>query len=83
MYLHIGKNVMIPYQDIIVIGDLESLKESKGTKEFFQYLKENNSVNKQKEGEQDYRSVIVTAKGTHFSIISSNTLKERMKRKHM
>lgn len=78
MYLHIGKNVMISYQDIIVIGDLESLRESKVTREFLQYLQAQKPIDLEK----DYRSVIVTKNGTYFSIISSNTLKERVNRKY-
>jgi extracellular matrix regulatory protein B len=35
MFLHIGKDRVIPIKDIIAIVDLESMEESEITKEFF------------------------------------------------
>lgn len=82
MYLHIGKNIMIPFEEIIIIGDLKSLKESKISKEFLKYLQDKNPISIKKDSEKKYRTVIVTSKETYYSIISSNTLKERVSRKY-
>lgn len=80
MFLHIGKNTMIPLDDIIIIGDLESLQDTKISQEFLKFLPDNKSLNKEKD--KHYRSIIVTKKGPYYSIISSNTLKERVNKKY-
>lgn len=69
---------MIQYKDVILIGDLYSLSESKINQEYMQYSPDVNPVNKDMKQEKEYRSIVVTKKGTFYSIISSNTLKERL-----
>ena len=44
MYLHLGQSVMIPYDEIIGIFDLDNASDSKWTKEFLRNAEEQSVV---------------------------------------
>ena len=44
MYLHLGQSVMIPYDEIIGVFDLDSASDSKWTREFLRSAEEQSVV---------------------------------------
>ncbi|MFW6237617.1 MAG: extracellular matrix regulator RemB [Halanaerobiales bacterium] len=78
MFLHIGEGHMIPEKEIVFIGDLESARDSKITREFFSVSEEEGFVVNYFDGEP--RSFILTGETIYLSIISSETLRKRLNR---
>ena len=74
MYVHIGNDEMLKINDIIAILDVDTLKESRNNLRILNMLKNQSS---------DIKSVILIEKKgesqEYFSVISSNTLKRRIK----
>ncbi len=75
MFLHIGENRMIPQSEIIMIGDLEKIIDSRISKEFMEYRNPKNIENLDPE---KIKSFILTDDGIYYSIIASSTLKKRI-----
>ncbi|HBG22241.1 MAG TPA: DUF370 domain-containing protein [Peptococcaceae bacterium] len=76
MFLHIGRNMIIPLNDVIAILDLGSGDQQETTKEYLKYAswyKEIVYVNKNK----NKRSAVITDKKIFFTHISVYTLIKR------
>lgn len=78
MFLHIGEGHMIPEKDIVLIGDLESAGESEITGEFLTISEEEGFIINHFEDEVS--SFVLTGEIIYLSIISSTTLRNRLKR---
>ncbi len=59
MYLHIGKNCIIPHENIIAIIDYESVGESEINKEFFKTAYEEGFIEKLAE-DSEIKSYVIT-----------------------
>lgn len=67
---------MIKKEDVVFIGDIESVKDSKISEEFFDIIREEGFIiDYFKDSE---KSFILTGEKIYLSIISSTTLKKRM-----
>lgn len=60
MFLHLGKNFVIPIKDIIAIIDAEALDKSEDTKNFFKIAEEEEFLCKI--SDDDIKSYIITEK---------------------
>ncbi|WDV45918.1 DUF370 domain-containing protein [Clostridiaceae bacterium M8S5] len=60
MFLHLGKNFVIPIKDIIAIVDAETINRSDDTKNFFKIAEEEEFV--YKISDEDIKSYIITEK---------------------
>lgn len=78
VYLHLGENYLIPKNEIVLIGDLESTTVSEITKEFFDIAKEEGFVVDYSMG--NARSFVLTGETIYLSMISSSTLEKRMEK---
>ena len=78
MFLHIGEGHMIPEKDIVLIGDLESAGESEITGEFLTISEEEGFIINH--FEDKVSSFVLTGEIIYLSIISSTTLRNRLKR---
>ncbi|NLW06809.1 MAG: DUF370 domain-containing protein [Clostridia bacterium] len=74
MYLHIGNDLAVAFNDIIAILNLETSSKAATTKDF---LKKSNSVANPNFQENDYKSCVVTDRTVYYSTISSGTLFKR------
>lgn len=74
MYLHIGNDTVVPYQEIIAIIDMATAGRAAATKEFLEML---NSKARRDSGNGEIKSCIVTDKEIYYSTISSGTLMKR------
>lgn len=75
MFLHLGENYLIPASEVVMIGDLESSKDSDITKEFFNIAEEEGFIVDYSMGKP--RSFIMTGETIYLSMISSSTLAKR------
>jgi hypothetical protein len=79
MYVHIGKEVVVKEKDIVGIFDLESISKSNVSKNFLQYLKENEMITNNTE--EKNKSLVITLQNNeikgYLSNISSGTLQKR------
>ena len=79
MYLHLGQSVMIPYDEIIGIFDLDNASDSKWTREFLRNAEEQSVVISV--CDDIPRSFVVTQNGPYdrviLSKISTHGLKSR------
>ena len=79
MYLHLGQGVMIPYDEIIGVFDLDNASDSKWTREFLRSAEEQSVVISV--CEDIPRSFVVCAEGgivtVYLSQLSSATLQRR------
>lgn len=88
MFLHLGKNVVVPLKEVIVIIDINCAAGSKYTQEFIKVAEEEGFV--KKISEEQLKSLIITEKVKknkqgknvresiiYFSPISSTTLYKR------
>lgn len=67
---------MIPVKEIVMIGDLDSSRDSDITKEFLKISEEEGFIIDYSEGEP--KSFVLTGETIYMSIISSKTLCKRM-----
>ncbi|BCV19936.1 extracellular matrix regulator RemB [Moorella sp. Hama-1] len=74
MYLHIGNDTVVPYQEIIAIIDLNTAGRAAATREFLEML---NEKAQRDSGTGEIKSCIVTDKEIYYSTISSGTLMKR------
>ncbi|MGM0414414.1 MAG: extracellular matrix regulator RemB [Bacillota bacterium] len=79
MFLHIGDGNMILAKDIVFIGDIESVTDSKITDEFLEIADEEGFIIDQTKEKSKIRSFILTGEKIYYSIISTNTLEDRLK----
>lgn len=78
MYLHIGDNQSVPYQDIVAILNLDVIEGNSVTQEILNW--ESWSKNsKGKASSKKAKSCIITNNNYYFSTISALTLLERTK----
>lgn len=79
MFLHIGKDQIIPNKSILAILDVSSIKESKEFITLIQKLKENNALFGV-EGKEEKTFILVEDGETkgYFSNISSVSLAKRL-----
>ena len=76
MFLHLGKGYMIPMEEVVMIGNLDSASSSEITEEFLQISEEEGFIIDYSEGEP--KSFVLTGETIYMSIISSKTLRKRM-----
>lgn len=77
MFLHLGEDYLIPAKDVVMIGDLESTRDSDITEEFFDIAEEEGFIIDYSMGNP--RSFIMTGETIYLSMISSSTLAKRFK----
>ena len=75
LFLHLGEDYLIPVSEIVMIGDLESSKDSDITKEFFHIAEEEGFIVDYSMGNP--RSFVMTGETIYLSMISSSTLSRR------
>lgn len=82
MYVHIGKELIIPENEIITILDLEKMLENKNLEDILKELNLENNIINISEGSN--KSLIIIKKGEkvkgYISNISSQTLAKRMQK---
>ena len=75
MYVHVGENVILKTEDIIVFLDVDTLKQSRSNLRILNMLKDKGP---------EIKTVIITEKNGEtvevFSIISTTTLKNRIEK---
>ena len=74
MYLHIGNDLAVPFNDIIAILNLETSNRAATTRDFLKKSKSMINPNSQK---NNYKSCVVTNRAVYYSTISSGTLFKR------
>jgi len=79
LFLHIGDGNMILANDIVFIGDIESVTDSKITDEFLKIADEEGFIINQTNENSKIRSFILTGEKIYYSIISTSTLEDRLK----
>jgi len=79
LFLHIGDGNMILAKDIVFIGDIESVTDSKITDEFLKIADEEGFIINQTNENSKIRSFILTGEKIYYSIISTSTLEDRLK----
>lgn len=80
MMLHIGEEVVIPYNKIIAIFDINILNDNAVNKEFFQTAEDEGFIKKISNKVKSF--VITTENNMFLSPISSITLKARFDKKY-
>lgn len=75
MFIHLGGDLMVPLQEVIVILDMKTRNTSQATKEFLQLAQSEGRVQGGLPGEA--KSFVVGEGGVFFSPISSTTLQKR------
>lgn len=82
MYVHIGKELIVPSNEIITILDLEKMLENKKLEVILKELKLENDIINIAEG--NHKSLLLLKKGEkikgYISNISSTTLAKRMQK---
>jgi len=78
VYLHLGRDYLIPQKDVVLIGDIDSTTMSDITKEFFDIADEEGFIVDYSEG--NARSFVLTGETIYLSMISSSTLGKRMEK---
>ncbi|MCW2278286.1 extracellular matrix regulator RemB [Heliophilum fasciatum] len=76
MFLHLGSDVVVPKDDIVVIIDLESAAQANTTQEFIKSFDQSGKVKNIAETGKE-KSFIVTRHRAYISPISSMTLMKR------
>jgi len=76
MFLHLGAGNMIPSDEVVLIGNLESAASSKITQEFMKISEEEGFIVDYSGG--DPRSFVLTGETIYLSMISSRTLEKRV-----
>ena len=77
MLLHVGENIVVPFNNIIAIIDINTANVSKNTKEFINKSKEEGLIENISNKQLEPKSIIVTDKRVYISPISSATLYKR------
>ncbi len=75
MYLHIGGEVMVPLDELVIIIDLEAGSRRDATKEFLSLAADDKKVVDSGKGRK--RSILVTKEKIYYSPISVDTLVKR------
>ncbi|MDI3533973.1 MAG: extracellular matrix regulatory protein [Thermosediminibacterales bacterium] len=75
MFLHLGKDVVIPIKEVVAVIDINTAKTSKATKEFLQIAQEEGFINDISDGNP--KSFIISNQKIYLSAISSVTLQRR------
>jgi hypothetical protein len=75
MFIHLGGEKIIRTEELIAIFDLSIEKNSKISKQFISYAVKEKKI--ETIGEEDCKSLVVTANKVYYSPISSTTLKKR------
>lgn len=78
MYLHIGGNMMVPFEELVMIIDLESGSHKETTKEYLSLADWENKMVYVGEKNKN-KSVIITKDMVFYSPISVDTLVKRAK----
>lgn len=78
--LHLGEEVVIPYNKIIAILDIGILSQAEINKEFFQTAEDEGFINKISNKVRSF--IITTDNDIYLSPISSVTLKARFERRY-
>lgn len=78
--LHLGEEVVIPYNKIIAILDIDILSQAEINKEFFQTAEDEGFINKISNKVRSF--IITTDNDIYLSPISSVTLKARFERRY-
>ncbi|MGB4504550.1 MAG: extracellular matrix/biofilm biosynthesis regulator RemA family protein [Syntrophaceticus sp.] len=78
MYLHIGGNMMVPFEELVMIIDLESGSHKEATKEYLSLADWENKMVYVGEKNKN-KSVIITKDMVFYSPISVDTLVKRAK----
>lgn len=85
MYVHIGKELIIPSKEIITILDLEKMLKNRTLEEILKELKIENEIINIAEG--NHKSLILVKKEEkikgYISNISSTTLARRMQKENL
>ncbi len=77
VFLHLGQGHMLPVDEVVLIGDIESTTDSKITSEFFDISREEGFVVDYSSDEP--KSFVLTGETIYLSMISSKTLAKRMR----
>ncbi len=77
MFLHLGRNVVVPLEEIVAIIDMASALTSKITREFVNAAQEEGFIKEINSSELKPKSIVITGKDIYFSPISSTTLCKR------
>jgi hypothetical protein len=75
MFIHLGGEKIIRATELIAIFDLSMEKTSKTSKQFISHAEKEKKI--ETIGEEDSKSLVVTANKVYYSPISSSTLKKR------
>ncbi len=78
--LHLGEDVVIPYDKIIAILDIDILSQAEINKEFFQTAEDEGFINKISNKVRSF--IITTDNDIYLSPISSVTLKARFEKRY-
>lgn len=76
MFLHIGGEVMIPLDELIVIVDLESGRRREATREFLSFAAGEKQVVYVGSSDRE-KSIVITKRRVYYSPISVDTLVKR------
>lgn len=77
MFLHVGKDAVIPYKDIIAFIDLTRASKSEKTSEFLDLAKVEKRLD-QNVDRNKAKSCVITPKRVYLSKISTATLVKRV-----
>lgn len=75
MFIHLGKNVVIPSTQVVAIMDMSTADFSKETREFLSVSEKEGFINDISDGNK--KSFVVTDRLIYISAISSTTLQRR------
>ncbi len=78
--LHLGEEVVIPYNKIIAILDINILSQTETNREFFQTAEDEGFINKISKKVRSF--IITTDNDIYLSPISSVTLKARFEKRY-
>ena len=75
MYIHLGGDKIVRTSEVIAIFDITIEESSAESKAFLEHARKNNKM--ETIGEEEPKSLVVTADKVYYSPISSATLKKR------
>jgi len=77
MYLHLGKDVIVPLREVVAILDARFVRASEMNQAFLRRAAEAGQL--RGEGLTDAKSIVVTTRGLYASPVSSKTLARRIR----
>jgi len=77
VYLHLGGDVVVSFQDIIGIFDARLLEENEDNQRFMDMARSHSRI-RSEVAKDERKSVVVTTTGVYTSAISSLTLQKRV-----